>query len=100
MSSFGNATPSRVNAAYAPREQPVAVPTAGRKSPQSFPRSRWSFIPPLARADVAADFKARDKLSLADAFAAALAKERNADLVTGAPEFKALKKEIKIGGPR
>ena len=50
-----------------------------------------------ALADIAADFKARYKLSLADAFAAALAKERKAELVTGDPEFKALEKEIKIG---
>jgi predicted nucleic acid-binding protein len=50
-----------------------------------------------ALADVAADFKARHKLSLADAFAAALAKERKAELITGDPEFKALEKEIKIG---
>ncbi len=48
------------------------------------------------QADVAADFKARFKISLADAFAAALAKERKAELVTGDPEFKALEKEIKI----
>ena len=50
-----------------------------------------------ALADIAADVKARYKLSLADAFAAALAKERKAQLVTGDPEFKALDKEIKIG---
>ena len=49
-----------------------------------------------ALADVAADFKARYKLSLAAAFAAALAKERKAELITGDPEFKALAKEIKI----
>ncbi len=47
-------------------------------------------------ADLAADFKARFKLSLADAFAAALAKEKKTDLVTGDPEFKPLEKEIKI----
>ncbi|HEX7469266.1 MAG TPA: PIN domain-containing protein [Verrucomicrobiae bacterium] len=47
-------------------------------------------------ADLAADFKARFKLSLADAFAAALAKEKKTELVTGDPEFKALEKEIKI----
>lgn len=47
-------------------------------------------------ADLAADFKTRFKLSLADAFAAALAKEKKAELVTGDPEFKALEKEIKI----
>ena len=47
-------------------------------------------------ADLAADFKSRFKMSLADAFAAALAKEKKAELVTGDPEFKALEKEIKI----
>jgi predicted nucleic acid-binding protein len=47
-------------------------------------------------ADTAADFKARFTMSLADAFAAALAKEKKAELVTGDPEFKPLEKEIKI----
>jgi predicted nucleic acid-binding protein len=47
-------------------------------------------------ADAAANFKARFKLSLADAFAAALAQEKKAELVTGDPEFKALQREIKI----
>jgi len=47
-------------------------------------------------ADLAAGFKARFRLSLADAFAAALAKDMKAELVTGDPEFKALEKEIKI----
>ncbi len=47
-------------------------------------------------ADAAADFKARFKISLADAFAAALAEEKDAELVTGDPEFKALGKDIKI----
>lgn len=49
-----------------------------------------------ALADTAADFKARFKISLADAFAAALAKEKKAELVTGDPEFRPLNKEIKI----
>jgi len=49
-----------------------------------------------ALADTAADFKARFKMSLADAFAAALAKDRSAELVTGDPEFKPLEREIKI----
>ena len=49
-----------------------------------------------ALADLAADFKARHKLSLADAFAAALAREKKAELVTGDPEFKALEKDLKI----
>ena len=47
-------------------------------------------------ADMAADFKERFKISLADAFAAALANEKKAQLVTGDPEFKLLDKEIKI----
>jgi ribonuclease VapC len=47
-------------------------------------------------ADLAAGFKARFRLSLADAFAAALAKDMKAELVTGDPEFKALEKEIRI----
>ena len=47
-------------------------------------------------ADSAADFKANHRISLADAFAAALARERKAELITGDPEFKALEKEIKI----
>ncbi len=47
-------------------------------------------------ADLAADFKSRFRISLADAFAAALARELKVELVTGDPEFKALEKEIKI----
>ena len=47
-------------------------------------------------ADLAADFKSRVSLSLADAFAAALAKAKKAELVTGDSEFKSLEKEIKI----
>jgi predicted nucleic acid-binding protein len=47
-------------------------------------------------ADLAADFKAHNRLSLADAFAAALAKLRKAELVTGDPELKAMEGEIKL----
>lgn len=47
-------------------------------------------------ADLAADFKVRFKISLADAFAAALARKHKAELVTGDPEFKAVEKVIKI----
>ena len=47
-------------------------------------------------ADLAAAYKACHRLSLADAFAAALAKEKKAELVTGDKEFKALEKEIRI----
>lgn len=49
-----------------------------------------------ALAEIAAEFKARYKLRVADAFAAALAKERKAELHTGDREFKPLEKEIKI----
>jgi predicted nucleic acid-binding protein len=48
-------------------------------------------------AELAAEYKAAHKMSLADAFAAALAKQKKAELVTGDPEFKALQREIKIG---
>ena len=41
--------------------------------------------------------QSHEKLSYADAFAAALAKLSNAELVTGDPEFKAVEGEIKIG---
>jgi ribonuclease VapC len=44
----------------------------------------------------AAVYKANHKMSYAGAFAAALAKEKNAELVTGDSEFQALEKEIKI----
>jgi len=46
--------------------------------------------------DLAADFKTRYKMSLADAFAAALARERKCELVTADAEFRALETEIKI----
>jgi ribonuclease VapC len=49
-----------------------------------------------ALADAAAGFKARFSMSLADAFAAALAKEKKTELVTGDPEFKPLEKDIRI----
>jgi predicted nucleic acid-binding protein len=47
-------------------------------------------------ADTAAEFKARFGISLAAAFAAALAKEKKAELFTGDPDFKAVEGEIKI----
>jgi len=46
-------------------------------------------------ADLAARFKASYPISLADAFAAALAKAREAELVTGDREFKAVEKDLK-----
>lgn len=47
-------------------------------------------------ADTAAAVQARFKNSLADSFAAALAKSQKAELLTGDTEFKPLEKEIKI----
>jgi ribonuclease VapC len=47
-------------------------------------------------ADIAARLKASHRISLADAFASALAKHRKCDLVTGDSEFKALERELKI----
>ena len=44
----------------------------------------------------AAEYKSRHKISFADAFAAALAKQRDAELVTGDREFRALESEIRI----
>ena len=50
----------------------------------------------LALVRQAAIFKAAKKLAYADAFAAGLAKIRNAELVTGDRDFKAVEDEIKI----
>ena len=47
-------------------------------------------------AEAAALLKNEHNLGLADAFAAALAKEKKAELITADLEFKALEKEIKI----
>ena len=47
-------------------------------------------------AQEAARFKAKNRMSFADCFAAALAKHRKATLVTGDPEFKQVEQEIAI----
>lgn len=44
----------------------------------------------------AAIYKATYPISYADAFAAALARQRKAEFITGDPDFKRLEKEIKI----
>ncbi|MGH8675800.1 MAG: type II toxin-antitoxin system VapC family toxin [Burkholderiales bacterium] len=49
---------------------------------------------PLAR--IAGTFKAHHRMSYADCFAAALAKDRKSDLVTGDKEFKQIEAEISI----
>ncbi len=50
----------------------------------------------LALVRQAAIFKASRRLGYADAFAAGLAKLRNAELITGDRDFKAVEDEIKI----
>ena len=47
-------------------------------------------------AELAGEIKASNKMSLADCFAAALAKQRKLEIYTGDPEFKAVEKEVKI----
>ena len=49
---------------------------------------------PLTR--IAGGFKARHRMSYADCFAAALAKDRKADLVTGDKEFKQVEGDVSI----
>ena len=44
----------------------------------------------------AARFKAKNKMSYADCYAAALAKVKKADLVTGDSEFKAIEGQVQI----
>jgi uncharacterized protein len=47
-------------------------------------------------AELAGEIKSSRKMSLADCFAAALAKQRDAEIYTGDPEFKALGPDWKI----
>jgi len=49
---------------------------------------------PLTR--LAGKFKARHKMSYADCFAAALAKDRKSELVTGDKEFKQVEGEVNV----
>lgn len=49
-----------------------------------------------ALAEVAGEIEAVNRMSLADCFAAALAKQKKADLYTGDPEFKSVEREIRI----
>ena len=45
---------------------------------------------------IAADYKSKHKMSYVDCFAAALAKEEKAELVTGDKEFKEVEADIKV----
>ena len=48
------------------------------------------------RKQLAGEIKAFHTMSLADCFAAALAKQRKAEIYTGDPEFRSIEKEVKI----
>ena len=50
----------------------------------------------LLLAELAGEIKAGRRMSLADCFAAALAKQRKADLYTGDPEFRAVEDDIHV----
>jgi len=47
-------------------------------------------------AELAGEIKAAKKMSLADCFCAAVAKEKKAQIITGDPEFRLVEKEIKV----
>jgi ribonuclease VapC len=47
-------------------------------------------------AEIAGEIKATRRMSLADCFAAALARQRRAELYTGNPEFRQVEKDISI----
>jgi PIN domain nuclease of toxin-antitoxin system len=71
---------------------------AGLDTARQFERTTPLEAVPVDRdlAEAAAQLKNEHSLGLADAFAAALAKSKKAELVTADTEFKALEKEIKI----
>ena len=70
----------------------------GRETGRRFQRTMPLDVAPLDRdlAESAAHLKNEYDLGLADAFAAALAQSKKAELVTADTEFKPLEKEIKI----
>lgn len=70
----------------------------GLETARRFERTMPLDVVPLDRdlAESAAHLKNAHNLGLADAFAAALAKNKKAELVTADTEFKPLEKEIKI----
>jgi predicted nucleic acid-binding protein len=47
-------------------------------------------------AEIAGEIKATKKMSLADCFAAALAKQKKVEIYTGDPEFRSVESELKI----
>lgn len=70
----------------------------GLETARRFERTMPLDVAPLDRelAESAAHLKNEHDLGLADAFAAALAKNKKAELVTADTEFKSLKREIEI----
>lgn len=70
----------------------------GLETARRFEHSMPLDVAPLDRelAEIAALLKNEHKVGLADAFAAALAKSKKAELITADTEFKPLEKEIKI----
>jgi len=70
----------------------------GLNGARDFERTMPLDVAPLDRdlAESAAHLKNQHDLGLADAFAAALAKNKKAELVTADTDFKPLEKEIKI----
>jgi predicted nucleic acid-binding protein len=71
---------------------------AGLDTARQFERTTPLEAAPVDRdlAETAAGLKNEHGLGLADAFAAALAKSKKAELVTADTEFKSVEKEIKI----
>jgi predicted nucleic acid-binding protein len=70
----------------------------GLETARQFERTTPLEAAPVDRdlAELAAGLKNKHGLGLADAFAAALAKSKKAELVTSDMEFKSVEKEIKI----
>ena len=86
----------------------ITLRTAGRQRAEQIARLISGLPIEVVPADVelarqAAEFKATKRMSYADCFAAALAKLRKAELVTGDREFRQVEREVKIlwlGGSR
>ena len=79
----------------------ITLRTQGKEKTELFKTTLARFPVTIVDADKeltahAAELKAFNKISYADAFAAALSKIKKAVLVTGDKEFQALEKEIKI----
>jgi predicted nucleic acid-binding protein len=79
----------------------IALREGGNERAELYRKTILQFPITIVNADMeltltAAKYKAHYKMSYADAFAAGLAEQKKAILVTGDEEFDACKKEIKI----